>query len=197
MDDLRDRLFLARVRNYEGRYFIPNKSLEELLPSDIIHSCVARSRVEEIHQKDVISAIEYGGRRVFTVLLLLGKESSMAEFVQNDQLLQATNLDSKLPLNLDTLETIFTDKGAALNFYQRQWEVLAPFFQEGRNHRNFESETILPFTESDELAEGGFGHVFKVTVHADQHAFTQDNRAKVSIMHQNCTAGADTVLSCN
>lgn len=188
MGDLTSLLFLARIRNHEGKYFIPIKSLDDLLPSNIIQKSVIRSGIEEIHRKDVLRAIENGGKRIFAILLLLGKEASMADFVQNDQMLESTDLDSKLPLHLETLTTVFADKAAALGFYQRQWELLPPFFHKGRNHRNFESETILPFTESDELAEGGFGRVFKVTVHADQHEFKHDSHTKVSTMHQGYTA---------
>lgn len=194
MGDLSSRLFLARIRSHEGKYFIPTKSLEELLPSDQLHKSVVRSSIEEIHRKDVLRAIENGGKRTFAILLLLGKEASMADFVQNDQMLESTDLDSKLPLHLDTLTTIFADKAAALGFYQRQWELLPPFFRKGRNHRNFESETVLPFTESDELAEGGFGRVFKVTVHADQHAFTHSH-TKVFTMHQGHTASTQLSLA--
>lgn len=184
MSDLSSRLFLARIRNHKGNYFIPIKSLEELLPSDKIHKSVARSSIEEIHQKDVLRAIENDEKRIFAILLLLGKEASMADFVQNDQMLESTDLDSKLPLRLKTLTTIFADKAAALGFYQRQWELLPPFFRKGRNHRNSERETVLPFTESDELAERGFDRVFKVTVHADQHDFTHDSHTKIFTIHQ-------------
>lgn len=110
-------------------------------------------------------------------------------------MLESMDLGPKLPLRLETLTTIFADKAAALGFYQRQWELLPPFFRKGRNHRNFEGETVLPFTESDELADGGFGRIFKVTVHADQHAFTYDIYTNFFTMHQGYTASTQLTLA--
>lgn len=181
---LRDQLFDVRIKNVEGKYFIPNKALEDVLSADKIRTCILCSSIEEIRRTDVLRVIESGGKRVFAILLLLGKESLMDNFVQNDHMLQGTNLDSKLPLHLETLETVLLDERVASEFCQRQWELLPPFFQEDRNHRTFESETVLPFIEQEELAQGGFGEVFKVTLDANQHAFSFGYGRKVNDAHK-------------
>ena len=177
---LRDQLFDIRIRNIEGKYFIPSKAVEDVLSAEKIHPCILCSSIEEIRRTDVLRVIENGGKRVFAILLLLRKESLMVNFVQNDHMLQGTNLDSKLPFHLETLKTVLLDQRIASEFCQRQWEFLPPFFQENRNHRTFESETVLPFIEQEELAQGGFGEVFKVTLDANQHGFSYGYGRKVN-----------------
>ena len=176
---LRDQLFDIRIKNAEGKYFIPNKALEDVLSAERIRTCILYSSIEEIRRADVLRVIENGGKRVFAILVLLGKEYLMANFVQNDHMLQGTNLDSKLPLRVEPLGTMLLDERVASEFYQRQWELLPPFFQEDRNHRILESETVLPFIEQEELAQGGFGDVFRVTLDSNQHAFSYGHGRKV------------------
>ena len=120
---LRDQLFDIRIKNAEGKYFIPNKVLEDVLSADKIRTCILYSSIEEIRRADVLRVIENGGKRVFAILLLLGKEYLMANFVQNDHMLQGTNLDSKLPLRVEPLGTMLLDARVASEFCQRQCVV--------------------------------------------------------------------------
>lgn len=63
------------------------------------------------------------------------------------------------------------------NFRNHQWRFPNTLFSNSE-HITLQSEAIFPFTESEELAEGGFGAVSRVTVH-QSHLKPEDPIQKV------------------
>ena len=84
-------------------------------------------------------------------------------FVENDQL-QATNIDSKLPYSKGDLSKILP-AADAVDFFEKQWEFTAPVFKRRAGHRCLHDRTIFPFLESANRGKGASGDVYKVKNH--------------------------------
>jgi hypothetical protein len=92
------------------------------------------------------------------------EEPLIVNFLRRDQLLR-TRLDEKLPRQVDELVVILKSKAIAEEFYEFQWQFLAPVFSELKVHRLLHEETILPFLAEEYLGQGGFGKVYRTRIH--------------------------------
>lgn len=160
----------CRVPN-EPRYFIPHRSLYELLTKEVISNTIKeyedirRYRLDETAEK-----IFKGGRRIFAILVLLkNEEKSITYFLEHDQF-QRSSIDLRLPFPIQTLESIVPD--IAADFYEMQWELVAPIFARNVVHRFLDERIRLPFVLDHEIGEGGFGTVFEVQLHPDHQMQT-------------------------
>ena len=172
MDLLRQKIVESRVRNCDARYFVPDSIIERLFNEESIANCVRESEIALHKRRECVHATRHGGRKVFAILILIGTTDRIVDFLENDQLLKEGSLDSRLPFSVDGLMKILSDRRWAKEFYEWQWQLLAPFFKEDTIHRVFDADTVLPFIESEELGRGGFGRVFEVLLPGTHHGFT-------------------------
>lgn len=189
MDSLVQSLLEARVKNIDSRHFIPDDALERILSSEAIHHFIQNTAVEVYHRREIIDAIANGGKHLFAVLALMGEESSLLNFIERDQMVKTYDLDSRLPLTLEDLRKILPTGTAASLFYEKQWELLAPFFREDKSHRVFDEDTVFPFIGCEGIAEGGFGEISKVTLNEAHHGFTSVAEGKVTAEEQQVDKG--------
>ncbi|KAA8895937.1 kinase-like domain-containing protein [Sphaerosporella brunnea] len=177
-DSLCDKLRSLRVRAHvpvdpkktepdQERFFIPDKCLEELITTDAVRNLLsdAQFRLDFYKRDELVKLIAEGGKKTLAILVLIQREKAILRFLEADQL-QGQSLDSKLPLEQVKVGAILGDLTAAQDFCRIQWEFLVPIIRKDRSHRDFEHpETILPFLQCEKLGGGGFGDVFKVTLH--------------------------------
>lgn len=142
---------------------------------DAVKDC---SEIPSYNLQDVVAKVLKGGLRVFSILVLVGKESLISSFIESDNL-QRSRLDDKLPFSADTLQSIIPDTDAASNFYRRQWEFVAPVFSRSTLHRSLNSKMRLPFVQNKKLGEGGFGVIYEIQLHPDHQRLPLLPRDKV------------------
>ncbi len=167
MPKLRDQLLSLRPRvGGEDRYIIPHQALHRLMTRDVVLDAIKNCEdIPVFHQDSTVDAIMRGGRKIFSVLVLLkGEEWSITKFREHDQL-QNSRLDARLPFSIDTLNLIVLE--IADEFYEKQWELIGPIFSKDIVHRFLQPETRLPFIHNEKIGEGGFGVVYKVKLDPD------------------------------
>lgn len=143
-----------------GETFIPQRSLYRLLKRDVVSATLRQSGISVLHIDSLTDKILKGGQKVFTILVLLkGEESKIFDFVKRDQF-SLLPLDSRLPFSVDALATIVPD--IAQEFYETQWELLAPVFSKGVLHRELQDMIRLPYVRNKQIGRGGFGDVYEI-----------------------------------
>ncbi|KAK0514062.1 hypothetical protein JMJ35_003784 [Cladonia borealis] len=177
MDVTRGKIREARYRNADGRWFVPEGSLVSALEV-IRQSLQNHCDVEPFAVQWMIQAIEKGGRKTFAALILIREEKKIIAFLEHYLQSDSQNLDSRLPFSKSELETILSPDVAS-EFYEHQWELIAPVFTHRLLHRNIPIEFILPFVESRRIGGGGFGDVYEVVITAGHHKFKDINTTKV------------------
>lgn len=171
---------IRRVKTASDAVFIPDYHLEDIVSIAAIDKILSElwSADNFYKGREVSQLIAEGGRKTFAILVLLGKEKAIFDFVVNDQY---QLLDAKLPLEKEKAMSILGDEKDSEDFYRTQWEFLAPILRKDRSHRKFEHcDTILPFLDQRKLDRGGFGDIYTITLHPfQQHLVDLDRNGKV------------------
>jgi hypothetical protein len=100
--------------------------------------------------------------RVFSILLLVGRGSSIPHFVQHDQL-----WDSKLPFLSPPLHfppTAGDDTFFDL-FFKQQWHFYPHTFLRNVIDHQIDKECILPIVDMEKLGDGGSALTYKIKLH--------------------------------
>lgn len=168
MAQLRKQIQSLRCKvDNEDRFFVPHQSLYKLMTRekvlDVVKGCgeIPCYRLDETVEK-----IIKGGRRIFAILVLLkGEEKLISRFIEHDHF-QHSPLDVKLPFSEDTLKSIIPDEIVS-DFYEKQWEFVAPIFSRNVVHRSLHEDIRLPFVQNKKIGEGGFGVVYEIELHPD------------------------------
>jgi hypothetical protein len=131
----------------------------------------------ECDQEDIARRVCDGYRKIFAILVLLGKGKMVLDFVNNninDECLPftldkkaLTKQEKRVPF-LDNLpfrdEKIFDDC---------QWYMLAPYFAKRKNGtvplHILHDRTIFPWTRYGEEIKSGFSRVRRVEIHQNHH----------------------------
>lgn len=180
MEALRAAIRSKRVRNVESRYFVPQKAVHDLMTQEKVGQVVSEAEFKREHVEELTQEIMKGCRKIFAVLVLIRLPQSLLAFVEDDQL-QSSILDQKLPFPLSKLQALLPTDDAADEFYQQQWEFAAPVFTGGSFPRVLHQDLILPFIEQKEVGEGGFGIVSVVTIEPSHHTFGAASSPLVSV----------------
>lgn len=162
------RLRSARVKNADSKHFIADEVLDSIFKDFDVELCVREIGIPVYHQQEITTAIRTGGRKVFSILATIGYEALIVEVLSIDGLVKKSDIDNKLPFELLKLQSVLGND-VALQFYERQWEFIVPFFREDRSHRLLHEDTIMPFVGRKQLADGGFGIVFRETMAQKHH----------------------------
>ncbi|KAI0439232.1 kinase-like protein [Xylaria telfairii] len=200
-ESLQDRLLTERHHYPQGNkgYFIPFGCLESLIQLQSVEEelikCLPYTDSHEI--KDFAKKIcalptteEKSYRKIFAILVLIEKADSILEFLREgvhdgDLPLMKLELGNKTvefgrkpsegkdPHPLKCFKNF--SRMNLMNFEDCQWAMLAPIFgrpsQEDVEHHDLEDLIVLPFTEGEEVSEGGFGRISRVKIHPDHHNF--------------------------
>jgi hypothetical protein len=162
---LRDTLRKTLIVSVHGRRrFVPEGVIQGCLNDDQLKDALSTSNIDKVLQREAEEEIRRGGHKTFGVLVLMREEHLIVNFLQRDQLLR-TRLDERLPRQIEELVVTLGSKERADEFYESQWQFLAPVFSELKGHRLLHEETILPFLAEEYLGQGGFGKVYKTRIH--------------------------------
>ncbi len=99
---------------------------------------------------------------------MLAQEVLIVDILGMDGLIKKGDIDNKLPYEISKLRNVLSSD-LALQFHELQWEFIAPFFREDRSHRVLDENTILPFVGRKQLAQSGFGVVYREVLAQKHH----------------------------
>lgn len=170
------------VQNYEQKSFIPLDALKDLLPKSrvttFIHTLTENGEIQVWQQPELIRIVVDNGLRVFATLLSFSQPELIQKFKEADHFAHS-QLNSKLPLFKDSLGLILRNEKLNARFYKHQWRFLAPFFRADQSNRELQDNVILPFTKCEQLGEGGFGEVHKITMAASYQGLISQGTGQV------------------
>lgn len=164
MQSLRQKILGIQIKTFESKWYVPGKELNKVLSKSIVEEAISHCGVEAYLRKEAVHFILRGSKKIFAVLVLMGKEQSIVDFIEHDHL-QNQRQDSKLPFRRSELGEILDDE-LAEEFCRTQWVVSAPYFRNDMSHRLLNEDTILPFSKNFKIGSGAFGTVFEITIDA-------------------------------
>lgn len=161
MADLREGLSRLQVESRGARArksFYPPSHVKSFLTIDRIRAHIASSIPSlsggPLDVSRFSSLIHDSSLLIYAILLLNGHEKHVSEFLYRRE------TDSRLPYTVEGL--YFLPEMVAREFVNRQWEVWPVCLKNGEIHREIGPHEVLPFLEDVEVAEGGFGKVYRV-----------------------------------
>ena len=165
MEGLRTQIVDSRVKNSDGRHFVPNPTVIDLVTAIPVRKALKECNVVSQDMDELVQTIIEGARTVFAVLILIRQVQRSSYFVRNDQFQSPlVPVDHKLPFGLEALEQIL-EPMAAKEFFERQWEFTAPNFSRRLLPRSLTKDTILPILEDRLIGAGGFGEAHEIRIH--------------------------------
>lgn len=171
-------LHAVRQKSSKGTYFISFLHLQRVLTRLIIVQEVDRFCPQQHHKSHIVDVIHRNGLRVFGILVLLGQEKLIIDFIENldDQ------LDSKLPFEQAQISRISAN--VSFRFCKEvQWELIPHLFQGGGFHRKILNDVILPYTEEERFDEGSGGEIFRCVIASGQHKLAPQQVHPSRLMH--------------
>ncbi|KIW13609.1 hypothetical protein PV08_08799 [Exophiala spinifera] len=162
-------------KNLIGETYLPAGMLSGVLSQETIKNILLETELERSQVNELSQSILPGAVKVFTILLLIGRLERILYFIEDDQL-QPSTLDQKLPLPLEKVLSHLDDEVAAAQFYKQQWAFTAPVFSRSSLPRVLEKKTVMPFIDSKSEGEGGFGEVHRILIDPSHHTFAHSSR---------------------
>lgn len=184
MEELKDLITDKRRENIDCRWFVPHQALRDLMTKDLVEKAIRDTNIEHYHINDLTRIVLNGAQKTFAILALIGKPHCILRFVEDDNL-QHSHLDYKLPLSLEKLQRLLPSSTAARQFHEKQWEFTAPVFTGSVLPRVLEKEVILPYVgKSTIIGRGGFGVAHLVKVEPSHQIFWQGSQQDVRFPFQ-------------
>jgi hypothetical protein len=112
-------------------------------------------------------------KRVFCILLLLGKGKLIQNFCQHDEL-----GDDKLPFH-ERPRTLPGDSDFWKAFEEEQWKFCSPEILDKDWNRLYDERYILPITYKEKIGAGGSPEVYKIEIHEDYNGIDPPANAKL------------------
>ena len=158
---LRKGILQSRTRTTSNRYFIPASALQQIVTKDAIRVALSTHYYPLHRRQEALDYVINGGKRVFGILVVMGKLQLLINFIEHDPL-HLVQLDAKLPLHESALRKILPED--SVEFFGLQWEFCSPIFgPKDYLHRVYDDEMILPFLE-ERPSEVGYAHMTLPTV---------------------------------
>ncbi len=166
VDDLRARILDIRQTNYDFRPFVPQNDLYRLLTLPVVSSTLKNSGVDKSRLSDLAQSVYQGARKVFAVLVILKQVQYTLDLVGHDQF---RDLDQQLPFDQDEIQRKVVQGSIASDFYDQQWQFLAPVFSKRLLPHELVIRTPLPITERVKIGSGSFEEAYKIRIHTSHH----------------------------
>lgn len=103
---LQERIWQLRQQNFQGRYFVPEAALTELVSKAAVETSLRNLEVPVHEIKDLTDGILRGARKCFAVLVYIGCEKTISGFFRYDSL-QRSYPDHRLPYTSEALQQVF------------------------------------------------------------------------------------------
>jgi hypothetical protein len=177
MEEIRDTINALRRENFEGKSYIPETLLYNVLSEDIVYQ-VLQSCTNILPQQlgDVAEVVTIGARKILAILILDGHVDYIISFISADQY-QESKLDHRLPFDLSNLKGLLHRSPVhGKLFFDRQWEFLSPMFSESVLRRQLDKHTILPITSENYISKGSFGTVWEIHLDQERNMFGIEHR---------------------
>ncbi|KAI5778771.1 kinase-like domain-containing protein [Geopyxis carbonaria] len=172
--EIRKGVSTLRINNSNGRYFVPRKSLKNLLTESLVKGALIQitntptsPRIERESINNIL-VLKYKTIRslyacILALLIRVGMEDWIVQFFERSW------SDEKLPLSKDQLRELGGEALANCGLYDEQYEYLAPVFEKKYviSEGEWSTEIVLPFTKENPLRRGGYGSVYKVQLHPE------------------------------
>ncbi|KAI1074718.1 kinase-like protein [Whalleya microplaca] len=156
---LKDILKRLRKDNVDKRSYIPLHLFYSKTSKRAIRHSLDQNDIPKVHRDEVADRIFKHGRKILAILILIDKVKFVLKFIEQAQL-----QDQKLPLKTKDLCEILGDEDIAKDFYQKQWELLAPEFCLGTLTDPVPGRVALPFLEDKWIGKGHFANVYEIQV---------------------------------
>ena len=186
MDAFCEALSSRRLENSKARSFFPRGSVDAIVTLECIKAILCEFHVCELQLVEELAInIKRNKTTVFTILTSIRRTEHILDFVYTDQYAdEPAHADHRLPLNLSSLEYILQPPSSnvvAREFFDKQWEFIAPVFSRNTLARRLDRYTVLPFLIEEVLDSGGFGVVHKVTIHDAHRNFSEGSGKEWSV----------------
>ncbi|RPB05734.1 kinase-like protein [Choiromyces venosus 120613-1] len=156
--ELRERILNLRLpTTVERVLFFPDYALEQVLTKDVVAEVIEASGIPIHDRINAADDIIGGAQKIFCILVCIRKVDCMHLF------LQSGIGDAKLAVSKEDLIGSGLTNPAAEEFWEQQWEFIAPIFKSRVQKLNL--SCILPFKEEQSLGEGGYGTVSRVVLY--------------------------------
>jgi hypothetical protein len=178
MDAFLEALTSRRLENSRAKTFFPHGSIDTIVTLDCIKAILRELHICELQLvEELATNIRRNKTIVFPILTSIRRTEHILDFVYTDQYAdEPAHADHKLPLSLPSLEHILQpplSNVVAREFFDKQWEFVAPVFLRNALARRLERYTVLPFLAEEVLDKGGFGVVHKVSIHGAHQNFSE------------------------
>lgn len=150
-----------RRENADHRQFIPQLPLREVFSKDAIWKALHDSGIKRYQLDEMVDRILKDGIKIFAILVLTHQAGLTPRFIE-----EAEFHDQRLPFSLEILEKQLS-LPSAKDFYEKQWELIAPTFYRGTIHKSLNSRFILPFVLDQRIGSGAFGTVYEIELDHD------------------------------
>lgn len=178
------------------RKFTPESTLAGLItPPSVIRELSFQAGYQAAQDPVIIFILNHG-KKLFASSVMAQLKGhrlyyAMHTFMQNnitDKTLPLTNPNRRVEGSQDTRQPGWGQWSLMElhSFMEHQWSFLAPSFKNHipDHHLILGSQHIFPFTEATEIAEGGFGKVYKVTIHpSHMAAWFESNVVRLNFLH--------------
>lgn len=191
LSGLQRKVEQIRVENCYGQKFVPEDGLRNIITREVLSQALSHMSPNYFVQ-ELTEYIIQGAVKVFTILLMINHVAQITTFVESDQF-GANCVDNQLPFDKSRLHDIFEDEYVANLFHEKQWEYTAPVFTGAIMPRGLERWTILPFIRETHTDDGGFGALFKLTIHPCYHPPAFRNTTEVLVRKSDYQASSDSL----
>lgn len=175
---LRKEIVEQELRNWRSQSFVPFEKLRSLLTPSKIRLILQEGGIEKYQEEEAVEAVTSGGHRVFAVLNAMRQETSILLFRKSTDAFLSTTLDSGIPYNQQSLESILPDSHQ--DFYRIQWRFASPVFRRNLHDRVLSKNTILPFVRVEDVSsQGAFAQVRRVTIPGSHQQIVPDYSSSV------------------
>ncbi|KAF8855466.1 hypothetical protein BDZ45DRAFT_805006 [Acephala macrosclerotiorum] len=111
MSDIGKRLISALVENNEGKRFIPERKVDEILTPENIAQCIENSTIDSHLKTDCIDVVKVDGRKTLAILIMIQAEYLLSKFLEKYWAQKKIHLDEKLPFKLKRLIRLLNEQG--------------------------------------------------------------------------------------
>ncbi|KAL3461679.1 hypothetical protein BJX64DRAFT_152529 [Aspergillus heterothallicus] len=161
MSQLKAQIRKIRRRNAARHWYIPEALFLQVATDELIRQALAET--PSYQREETVARISQHGKKIFGILVLLDLAARVSKFIEASEL-----RDERLPFKLVVLvQDVGLSEDEANDFHERQWELTAPVFFRGTLHTNMTDYTVMPFEKDEELGQGSFGLVYKVSLDPD------------------------------
>ncbi|KAI9861845.1 MAG: hypothetical protein M1824_001956 [Vezdaea acicularis] len=168
IDDLRASILDTRQINYVNLPFVPQDDLYRLLSPPVVLSVLKSSGLDTSRLSELAQSVHQGARKVFAILVILKQVQHTPDLVSWDHF---RDLDPQLPFERDALERMLPRAFVATEFYDQQWQFLAPVFSKKLLPRELVKRIPLPITEKIKVGSGSFGTAYRIRIHPSHNGF--------------------------